>query len=194
MGYSDGRVDLHAICEWQKTERGLVLSEGGEYSGDSKGRTILGSLSFDPLEIRIFPSASPNRDRFTLAHELGHLLLGHSSHLSGELTIDQDFYDGAPSRLALWQLNQLEWQANFFASCLLLPLGPFTRQFFLTAADLGLRDRGHGPLYVDDQKANQDSYFRVTDRLKATFGVSRVAIRIRLTKLGLMTDARKLSA
>lgn len=53
------------------------------------------------------------RCRFALAHELGHWLLHQEilMHLSGS----------PAETLAPAELNRLEWQADYFASCLLLP-------------------------------------------------------------------------
>lgn len=189
--YQGGSVDLEAICNLQEKERQLTLHVRDKYPRLIGGEQVLGSLSFDPPTISIFRSGNDARDRFTLSHELGHLLLDHSEFIRREYTIDRDFSDEAYSKLVLQQLGRLEWQANFFASCLLLPREFLMQEFFQLAANLGLRDRGHGALYLDDQPVNQKSYFHITGNLMTTFGVSRTAIHIRLTRLGLLTDARK---
>ena len=55
--------------------------------------------------------------------------------------------------------------------------------------NLGITDRGFGPLYVDSQPCNQESFTRVTSRLMSIYGVSQTATRIRLDQLGLLHDA-----
>jgi len=58
---------------------------------------------------------SPRRDRFTIAHELGHYFL-HSAQ--GEIPIIA--YRQGSSRI--------EWEANWFAAALLMPAAPFRNE------------------------------------------------------------------
>jgi Zn-dependent peptidase ImmA (M78 family) len=57
---------------------------------------------------------SPRRDRFTIAHELGHYFL-HS--LQGEIPIIA-YRQGS---------TRIEWEANWFAASLLMPAGKFLK-------------------------------------------------------------------
>ncbi len=83
ISYRYGMVDLYQICEWQQRERGLIVETGINLShrGDA-----LGSLSFTPPRITIFRTDRQQleRVRFTLAHEIGHLVLGHEKYMLSE--------------------------------------------------------------------------------------------------------------
>lgn len=66
----------------------------------------------DYATIRISPSDTPERKRFSIAHELGHLIMDHVESIQ-KVCSDQDMMS--------WYNNDKETQANFFASELLLP-------------------------------------------------------------------------
>jgi hypothetical protein len=82
IGYCGGRVSVLDICNQLIERNSLKLVF--ESAEKSDGLT-LGKLRFNPLEIQIY--SSPNqedREKFTLAHELGHYFLNHSkSHEDG---------------------------------------------------------------------------------------------------------------
>ncbi len=76
---------------------------------------------------------SPGRINFTLAHEFGHYLLHRLAYPSGLQCGEQD--------VVRWdsEYGQIEFQANVFASYLLMPLDDFRRQIDPRAeADLEL--------------------------------------------------------
>jgi Zn-dependent peptidase ImmA (M78 family) len=52
-------------------------------------------------------------ERFTIAHEIGHIVLHHQQYSGAELKIDYRTEDN--------QYNQKEFQANMFASAFLMP-------------------------------------------------------------------------
>lgn len=115
----------------------------------------------DRATIGVNQSHHPNRQRFTLAHELGHYLL-HSKRT--QVFVDSStmfFRDG----LAAEGTDKVEIEANAFAAELLMPenvLRDITRHQLIDA--------------FDD---------RAIQSLAAKFGVSVRALTIRLTKLGL---------
>jgi hypothetical protein len=187
-GYKDGAVDLTRICEWQRREIGLVVTHHDKPSPDG---ITLGALCFEPLTIEIFNDAGrPDRARFTLAHELGHLLLQHDRLMVRELTEAKDLRHDSHRSLDSVDVRRMEWQANYFAACVLLPLGQFNAHLARVIGHLRLYDRGFGLLYVDDQPGNIHNFMVVTSYLKAAFAVSRQAIVIRLTQLGYLRDVR----
>ncbi len=63
--------------------------------------------------IRIPPTDVPERKRFSIAHELGHLLMGHVASIRKACS-DDDMMN--------WYQSSQETQANFFASELILPV------------------------------------------------------------------------
>jgi Zn-dependent peptidase ImmA (M78 family) len=187
VGYSDGAVSLDAVCAQQTA---LTVRVGVQPGAHESVHEILGRISFRPLEIITYAhqGQSIGRQRFTLAHELGHLLLGHGEYVTAEACARGDLEGNPP--LDDEDLRSLDWQANQFASFLLLPLGPFVMTFMGLVQKYDLRDHGHGLLYVDEHRWNLETYYAVTGHLKAIYGVSRAVVDIRLKGLGFLHDAR----
>lgn len=102
-----------------------------------------------------------NRQRFTIAHELGHLIL----HGSDELHIDERFPIGFRDELSSLAVSEKEIEANQFAAELLMPAEWVLRD---------LRER-HIDFEGDDS---------VIDELAVKYGVSTRAMTIRLSALG----------
>lgn len=104
---------------------------------------------------------SPLRQRFTMAHELGHFML----HQHNDLFIDKGFRtmyrpsSNTPSKE--WQ----EWEANEFAACILMPEHLVREEIEKIEVDYDNND------WIDD--------------LAKKFKVSPSAMSIRITRLGL---------
>jgi hypothetical protein len=188
--YNCGAVSLDAVCVWQKLEAGLAVKTGSRASREEFERGILGRISFNPPSIVIFsdPDGGP-RQRFTLAHELGHLLLGHDAFMQAESVDAKDIEDSDCVDLGENDIRRLEWQANRFASCLLLPRHSFVRSAHEKAHQMGLRDKGYGLIFLDQQPINVRNYRDLTDALMATYEVSRSVVSIRLKDFGLLNDS-----
>ncbi|MFY0995875.1 MULTISPECIES: ImmA/IrrE family metallo-endopeptidase [Pseudomonas] len=184
-GYTNGRVDLEKIIDHERMSSGLEVI----FSGPS--RTALGGISFSPPEIQIF---TDDKDaplaRFTLAHELGHYYLGHGAYLTRERLHASDMEQYDSDRIPRSDVGRLEWQANAFASFLLMPTMKLLERLALLTVIYNIRNRGHGLLYLDHQPVNYRSFRLVSDNLSHHFHVSKTAIRLRLSRLGLLVDAR----
>lgn len=72
--------------------------------------TVSGAILYDDKTILIDSRQNPNRQRFTLAHEIGHLILNHRG--SEDYSIDYRIQG---------QSERKEVEANIFASELLAP-------------------------------------------------------------------------
>ena len=189
--YTDGSVQLEKICKLFEKDDGLVIEH--EHAPENY-KDALGSVSFKDKKITLYTHTETNehRVRFTLAHELGHYSLGHGKYMRGE-TIGEDELNGY-DKDRTWLLNEdirrLEWQANYFASNLLMPEAQVLESFFGEVIKLQVQDRGFGMLYVDDQPENLRNYFDITREIMREFKVSREAVTIRLKQLGYLNDAR----
>jgi len=185
----EGAVDLDELCKGLKDGQGRQVEVQREQSGGRYGATILGRIKFSPPVISIYqsPEISRARERFTLAHELGHLMLGHSKYLRAEYCEARDFTIDETNILG--DLRSLEWQANYFAACLLLPKRALVKAFCNFALAHGIKNRGWGFLYVDQQACNQYDYYFTTNHLKTMFAVSRSALTLRLQEVGILKDA-----
>lgn len=187
-----GQVDLEQLCARHPAAKGLTLLRTA-VEPDTEPNHPLARITFAPLVIELFEMSGSNagRDRFTLAHEIGHLLLGHGKYLKSEWRDDADnegiegIHDDGTA------LKRMEIQANYLASCLLMPRERFRKAFYEQLQFRGLQNKGFGPLFVDAQECNLNNYYGVTARLMTQFGASRAAVTIRLTGMGLINDARK---
>ena len=101
------------------------------------------------FEVRISGLTGVERDRFTIAHEIGHYVL-HSR--AGK----------QPIRAARCGSTRVEWEANWFASALLMPEADF--------------------------KDTCSRYGNDPSRVAARYMVSRKAAEIRMKALGLVSN------
>ena len=105
----------------------------------------------------------PNRQRFTIAHECGHLVL-HRAEITKEIHVDKGF----PTMLmrdsvSATGVDEMEVEANLFAAELLMPAS------FLE------RSLKHQPIDIDDEAA--------VAALAKEYKVSASAMRFRLGNL-----------
>jgi hypothetical protein len=173
---------------------------------------ILGAMFFDERRIVIDESLDPEenpskegRYRFTLAHEGG----GHwrlHRHLFAKDPAQADLFGGPPPPSIVCRSSQakepVEWQADFYASCLLMP-----RKLVFAAWDEMFPDRKQRVLQprtlidhpfvdvprvecqigeLDCSETDDDMLDRFARPLAQQFLVSPIAMRIRLEKLGLL--------
>ncbi len=104
----------------------------------------------------------PNRQRFTIAHECGHLIL-HKPQITKEVHIDKAFPMLMRDSVSAAGVDDMEIEANFFAAELLMP------QAMLAEA------LGNEPFDIDDESA--------VSALAKRFKVSPSAMRFRLGNL-----------
>lgn len=185
LQYKKGLVPLEALCTLLSRSHNLTIERNAKLADG-----VLGEITFTPNKIKIDDAQanSSHRARFTLAHEIGHLLLKHNKHMSHEYCRNADIEIENPVSIGIEDVSRMEWQANCFASCLLLPSKQFTKQFLVETETHELLDRGHGLLFVDQQRCNIDTYHRVTSPLMHQFEVSRSVVRLRLKKLGFLNE------
>jgi Zn-dependent peptidase ImmA (M78 family) len=94
--------------------------------GDAKPESMIVKASKD-FTIYLPTMTSPARDRFTIAHELGHLFL-HYPRAAQQ-------HPGEPMGATRWvdetdpDQQRAEWEANWFAAAFLMPVHPFTEAF-----------------------------------------------------------------
>ena len=190
--------DLHARHNVPRPENGQTDILGAIYGDGS----IFIDESLDPVENPV----REGRYRFTLAHEGG----GHwrlHQHLIKEDTSQASLFgnDGAPKFIcrSSQAKERVEWQADFYASCLLMP-----RKMVFAVWDEFFPDRKQRVLqprtpiehsFVEIPKygfqlsgqmleceTDDEALERFCRPLAERFLVSPIAMRIRLEKLGLL--------
>lgn len=136
----------------ERTGGKLVVGSSG--NGDAESGSIV-AHAVDDFTIYVSRHTSLKRDRFTIAHELGHLLM----HLDPIKQSDPN----AGMRATRWvdetdkSQKRAEWEANWFAAAFLMPKDNFTADY----KALGLAS------------------------VAAKYGVSTTAAEIRAKSLGL---------
>lgn len=188
INYTGGKVSLEAICERERVFSNLIVETDVIPVESSIVYPALGCIIFEPLQILIYKQTQVNhgQERFTLAHELAHHLLDHAQFMKREYCDERDFALGDRRAENITNIARLEFQANYFASTLLMPYRDFLTDFLRLSEEINLPNKGFGCLYVDNQPCNQHNYMYVTTRLKFLYGVSRKAVDIRLEGLGLL--------
>ena len=106
--------------------------------------------------------AGSERGRFTLAHELGHYFI--DSHRIG---LKKGLLKPHPSKFNLKQHAEIEQEANYFASCLLMPEKQFKEE-----------------IYKHKLKFNGKFNVELINILKDKFRVSKSACAIRFSEIG----------
>lgn len=149
---------------------------------DNWAEDICGRFMYIDDEPVIFYNAKHTKamQAFTIAHELGHYFLKHLETEEAEIIcLDRDFQRMDDSNDAK---KEREVEANYFASCLLMPLDLIHPVF----ARFMQGQRLSGVLYVDKQQCNFLAYKQCVRVFQMFFTASETAIRFRLISLGWM--------
>ena len=121
---------------------------------------------------------------FVLAHEISHFLL-HKNLKKNNLPLE--IFKDTEDNLFSWKrklkndLDWIEWQANYFAGCLLLPKKTLHIHLMLIQEEIWINWIWH--IYVDNQKCNKIDYKRIMDYLSNYFEVSKLSLKFRLKDL-----------
>lgn len=117
--------------------------------------------------IGVNSSHAITRQRFTIAHELGHHVLGHEGEVFVDKTLRSQAMVIRRDGMSSLGIDEVEVQANRFAAELLMPKGLVAEQ---VAKSLGKKSK----LTPDE----------LVQALARTFQVSQQAMEYRLTNLG----------
>ena len=160
----------------------------------TSGKKILGRFQQKPRTIYIDPtldSSSP-RCRFTICHELGHLVFHRAVDLKGAQAEDSDTDDDVMENPSPPRTNRewMEWHANSFASSVLIPRRTLHQAVIALVKELGFTKISFGILYVDNQQCNLRTYYTIRDRLCAIYCASKICVEIRLKQTNILVDER----
>ena len=187
IAYLDGAVCLSDLLSYE------VLSSVKLYQNvipSAHEKSLLGKVDFKSNEIFMYKKEidDEKRDRFTLAHEISHILLGHSQYLDKD-SLEESDLDNLEI-LDNSMVAKLEFQANYLASCLLVPNDQLAKEFSKIYSNSGLKRRGVFWIYLDNQPENKMIANNIVSKLARYFDVSKSVIRIRLIGFGLLHDER----
>ncbi len=143
----------------------------------------LGKCDFKEHVITINSILSKHRQNFTIAHELGHIAL-HSSIIANLCSIE-DRESDKNTIIEKSTYGRMEYQANTFASFLLMPNVPFYEE----VARLFIENRIKTmKLYHDDQLCNIHDCNIIIGALSTKFNVSQDAVIVRLKRANLYIE------
>ncbi len=188
--YIDDKLEDKDICSVLSSIYNVNFNFDNELN-IQKG--VLGKITFNPLEIFVTKELKKEicRWRFTLAHEIGHLVL----HLNILTEYLDEYSDDIQSTLfsqnyPIHYNKNLEIQANMFASILLLPTIPFLKfvnKYFKQESVT------RGYLYFDKQSCNIKLVTRLLSEIQLNFGVSKEAAKYRLFYFKLLKEPKNYS-
>lgn len=179
--YTNNCLDIQKLCEFIKSKYEI------SFINESLAEGILGKLEFEPFKITIDSNLSEHRYRFTICHEIGHLVL-HSSILSKSLDVKQDDISNFILKAnSTKSCNiRLEYQANIFANLLLIPIIPLEQEVAIFFSENNIK---RGYLYLDNQLINKLTVNKLLKKLSRKFNVSKLAIQYRLNNMNLIKES-----
>lgn len=178
-------LDTQKLCEFIESKY-PVKFEFSNLTDD-----VLGKIEFNPMKISVDKDLEENRLRFTLCHEIGHLIL-HGKLLKNSIDKkeDNDYSLSLKYYVSDMSNRRLEIQANIFASHLLIPLDPLLKE----VSKYFIKERIHkNYLYLDNQPVNRVLVFNLLNQLSTKFKASNESIKIRLIALNLLKDETNFS-
>ena len=120
------------------------------------------------------------RKNFTLAHELGHFALQHYLHTASFFCSGNEISEENKA------ISDQEKEANYFASCFLLPKEKIKKEF-IRNLQWRTQDNKIKFLAVPSPHGKIYSHWKaISSNLIKDYQVSDVALKIRLTELGLV--------
>lgn len=146
----------------------------------------LGKCDFKEHVITINSSLSKHRQNFTIAHELGHIAL-HSSIVENLFSIE-DRESDKNTIISKSIYGRMEYQANTFASYLLMPNIPFMTEVNKLFKENWITT---GRLYHDYQPCNIRDCNVVVGALSSKFNVSQEAVIVRLKRANLYIEGER---
>ncbi|MCP9749668.1 ImmA/IrrE family metallo-endopeptidase [Ferruginibacter sp. HRS2-29] len=186
---------LLSIVDFLKEKHKIIFDFDTSLGFNNDNYKLLGA--FNPAKRIILIDVSLKDDlakfNFTLAHELGHLALHRNLKIKYDET-DEDIPTETATapffkRDLKSDIDWMEWQANTYASCLLLPTEILKTALVSCQKQLGISRTG--AIFVDNQPCNQQSFFQLINLLSLKFGVSKSVVEYRLLKLKLIDDRRQ---
>ena len=192
--------DLRRVVGILQSRYQVHFSFSRDLGGQPTGKRIFGTFSVAPLTIQVTASVQPWSAPFqrTLAHEIGHLvlhrkLIGKGKFISRQRpmvdTATQLRYREAADRS---DLDWVEWQANEFSMCLILPRRYLQALVCAVQMELGIT-RNLGTIFLDDQPTNKRESHGIVREIAERSGAREYLVWRRLRFLGILEDHQKKS-
>ncbi|WP_367392076.1 ImmA/IrrE family metallo-endopeptidase [Lewinella sp. LCG006] len=189
------KLPLRELEKYITGELNVGIQKVNSLGKDSAGRKIRAATDLENGVIHVSNQVSQGRSYpFILAHELGHILL-HSeielSQIEYEAFTDAEFSFSSMRYVLTNDRNWLEWQANCFASSIILPDISLLTRLFMFQEQLGMRV---GKIYLDDQWANRKSFYQLVEKLAYYFYTTKTSVVYRLNDLDQIDNHSRLKS
>lgn len=160
-------IDVKAIAEICDIliEYSCVESSGFSVNNDTNAEDIKNEISVNQFEPEY-------RQRFTIAHELGHIILGHKG-------ISYRFSDVSKYKNTIDRMNEVA--ANKFAAELIMPKKLVKLVLIDSIQELG---------FSIHQKFDENDINQLVDLSSNKMGVSTQALNYRIKNLGVFVDEK----
>lgn len=161
------------------------------------GNVILGKTQLKPLGLYVDVSlADDPRFNFVLAHELGHVVLHRSVNVKKTGYEDQeiadteiDFVTGKKNLIT--PRDWLEWQANYFASAILMPRLSIMATVLQKQKEMDIK-RNLGRIVLEPKEYSVRDYKEIRNHIEIVFSVNATNVECRLKDLGILIDRMNL--
>lgn len=184
------KYTLESLTEYMKNKYSISF----EYSQLLKRAPhdeVLGSFNRQENRIEVDKSLSDSsRLGFVMAHEYGHAILHNEIKINNEHynQFHDSEYDFTSDKHRLTNYKHwIEWQANKFATTLLMPSMNLRFHLGVFQKSIGISRYGH--IYLDEQPINRSDFKRIMIYLTNQFNTTSTSIGYRLEELGLITYA-----
>ena len=172
---------------------GLDLSQ--DLGISPQGHKIMGMYCFHPRKILIDKSLKgDNRINFILGHEFGHLVLHRDAIIKKKGYSDVDISDTVRDfvtnrKKLLTNRDWIEWQANRFASSILIPRATLIMALLSVQKSLGI-NHNLGYVYLDQMPYSLRDFNQTLQKLQIIYHVTKKNVEYRLNELGILIDQR----
>jgi Zn-dependent peptidase ImmA (M78 family) len=185
-------TSLDMVIDYIKRKYSVKFNEVSDLGINRNGNRILAQFNPRKMIIEIHSDLDEHRKRFTIAHEIGHVIL-HSQYLISPVSeIDSSINNFSSYILDKDNTKRMEIQANIFAAYLLMPKKVFRTKTVDIALRLGYKPKGDYLIYIDEQPCNIRNFHILTSYLSSIFNVSRQAVEYHLKSFGgYIKDGRK---
>ncbi|SMO71802.1 protein of unknown function [Chryseobacterium rhizoplanae] len=185
-------MDLKLLTHYLERKYQLRIEYVNLLNND--GTKLLGYFDSQNNKILIdYTIIGTERFAFTLAHEIAHFVL-HRNLKINQLVYN-NFKDSVHNVFSQqYELkndkNWIEWQANCFASSILMPHTSILARLIQVQRTIGV-NRNQGSIYVDHQEQNRKDFHTYISYLSNHFGTSKQSVEYRLKSLGIIKTPKE---
>ncbi len=175
-------LTTEVICNYLEEKYNITICYS-DIPANTLEHKIIGLIDYKNSIITISHDLkqSPERLKFTLTHELSHLIL-HEPFL--RMINQNENSDFSIFSITQKESSRIETQANKLTSFLLLPESTFNIALNKISRDKQLNGNRGYYIYLDEQACNINQYRSVVDTLHNIFKVSNEMIKNRLQTIG----------